>query len=800
MKKSLECRRTKLSFLSLLAVMALLSASSSPSVSASEAPFPLPDRSSSSLRTPRTLQEAGISTNEIISQAPEPPATPEPTSPSTPATITTPYAPIPVRGGASFTSGPGIGYESSFLGMDGFFPISQTPGQNLTYVQGRLLLDTNGGNPGGNVTVGYRDFDPSSGRILGGYVGVDLRDTGNKTFSQLGAGVEAVFSGIEFRVNGYLPLGDRRREVDSQSFTSTSISGGSGTTTATNIRFQGNSLFFDLPAASTLTTTRFTRALDEVALGGFDVEAGVKLAQLAPGSDLRSYLGLYYYSGEGVSGFVGVRGRLALRVNDAFTTGLSVQSDREFGTTAVATINLQFPKGGRKPSGQPGDNWARMGDSTIRNQAVAVTQRDRTTTTKTVQTVGSGSGGTVVAQNPATGQPWVFQHAVLGAAGGNGTFESPFGTVAAALTAAPGGTGNDIVYVQAGPNPGIPAFTLKDGVQVLSSGVVQTLATVQGGTVNLPLSGSGTLPTVTGTVTMGNNSTLAGFNVTPPSNNSGIVANRVQNVTVRQNQVSVSSNPFNPGIELENVTGTATVTGNTVETVGSSFGQVPGINVRLNATTLAQLTLTGNNITTSGNSSDGIWVNPVFNSTITTATVTGNTITTGGIFSYGILVNPVSNSTITTATVTGNTITTNGFSSYGVFVNPAFDSTITTATLTDNTITTNWANSDGILVQPQDRAIISALTLTNNTIPRAGRDSVRIENQGGQPLCVAMTGNRSQNPNVAAGGVDFNLFPGGQPFRVINLPTVSANNVSGTFRYNGAVAPAAPFANVTTCP
>ncbi|MBM0745464.1 right-handed parallel beta-helix repeat-containing protein [Phormidium sp. CLA17] len=635
MRKLLNYYSPGLTLLGLIAGTAL---SFMPSLTsqAVEAPS-LSPATAHALDAPRTLKEAKISTAEILGQAPETPAVPAPSTPATPATPTSSYTPIPIRGGVSFNSGPGVGYESSFFGLEGFVPLTQTPGKTLTYAQGRLLLDTNGGNPGSNFALGYRDFDPSSGRIVGGYVGVDVRDTGRTTFSQLGAGVEVVLPGVEFRVNGYLPVGDRRREVASQSFTdtastststSTSLSGGSGVTAPTTLRFQGNSLLFDSPTASTLTTTtrnqttRFTRALDEVSLAGLDAEAGVKLAQLSPGSDLRSYLGLYYYSGEGVSGFVGVRGRLALRVNDTLTAGLAVQGDREFGTTAVATVSLQFPTIGRKTTGQPADNWARVGDSAIRNQAVAVTERTRTSTrteiTQTTQTVGSGSGGTVIVQNPATGQPYVFQHAVLGAAGGSGTFESPFGTVLAAITAAPG-DGNGIVYVQAGTNPGIPAFTIQDGVQVLSSGVAQPLATVQAGTVQLPLSGTGTLPRVAGTVTMGNNTTLGGFNITG-FGGVGVRGTDLRNVTIQDNVITAVGN--NPGIFLDgNLTGAVTLRRNTIGT-GLNIGML----LSPNQAVATPLTIDVSNNTVQNTADVGIRVQAQGNTTAT-ATIANNTVT-----------------------------------------------------------------------------------------------------------------------------------------------------------------------------
>ena len=110
---------------------------------------------------PRTLKEAGMTTTEIIGQTSDAPTTtPSPASPTTPTDPV--YSTIPAQVGGSFTSGPGAGYDRSFVGIDGFVPLMQTPGKDLTYLQGRLLLSTDGSNPGGNVLVGYRRFSPAT--------------------------------------------------------------------------------------------------------------------------------------------------------------------------------------------------------------------------------------------------------------------------------------------------------------------------------------------------------------------------------------------------------------------------------------------------------------------------------------------------------------------------------------------------------------------------------------------------------------------------------------------------------------
>ena len=613
----------------------------------------------------------------------------------------------------------------------------------------------------------------------------------------MSGGVEALLPSVEFRVNGYLPLSDRRREVGSESFTSTSLSGRNTETTAPTLRFQGNSLLFELPSASTLTTKTTTRSINEISLGGFDAEAGVKLAQLSPTSDLRSYLGLYYYGGEGVSA-LGVRGRLALTLNNTLTAGLSIQGDPEFGTTAVAMVRLRFPGTVRTATGKPAENWARMGEGVMRNQTVAVTQRVRTSTSLSTQMVGTGTGGSVVAQNPVTGQPYVFEHAVLGAGGGNGTFENPFGTVAAAISAAPE-DGNGIVYVQSGTNPGIPAFTIKDGVQVLSTGPVQTLATQQE-TVRLPLSGTG-MPTVTNTVTMGNNTLVSGFAITPRTGNVGIGATAVQNVTIRDNQVLTNGDNA-PAIRLRSVAGTATVNNNQLQSTGivsvAAFN-FSAISVHLTRTKLTALTVLNNKITASGTFVGGVGVLPESSGSITTANISGNTITTSGNAGYAVYVYPSIDGSITTANILSNTITTSGNLGHGVMVPPTNSGSIANANISGNTITTSGVNSWGIFVNPQTTAFIGSLTVANNRIPQSGSDSVFILNLlPRQPICVSVTGNLTQNPGGS--GVNFRFESGGVPFRVVDLPNLSFNNNGGTFIYDGSMAPGINFQTVTRCP
>lgn len=427
---------------------------------------------------------------------------------------------IPARAGAGYTTSGG-GYDG-FGSFEGFIPLTQTPGKNLLYLVGRLLLD-NDANLGGNVLLGYRFSNPSANLVYGAYLGYDSRNTGESVFSQIGFGFEALGAGWDARVNAYVPVGNTRQTV-----AESLLDGG---TQLNSLRFEGN--FF---RASGTRQQILTRQL-EVAMAGFDGEAGGRLFQFGNGGDVRGYAGLYYLSGGENS--VGVRGRLEARPLNFLTLGLAVQHDRIFGTNVIGTIALSFPS--RQTRGlQPETAVARLGDMPYRVNAIAVDHRTEVTRTSRPFTDG-------VLTNPATGQPYLFQHVVLGATDGNGTVENPFGIVQSALNATRA-DGNDIVYVQSGTNPGIPAFTVPDRVQVLSTGVPQQLPANFLGqffpAYPLPLSGSGVLPSVTGTVTLRSDTVLSGFHITSATG-PGVTFNTVNRVEIRDN---IIRNTTSPGI------------------------------------------------------------------------------------------------------------------------------------------------------------------------------------------------------------------------------------------------------------
>ena len=89
--------------------------------------------------------------------------------------------------------------------------------------------------------------------------GYDNRDTGGGHFNQIGVGVESLGQVWDFRVNGYIPIGDTRKQVNQQITT--------GLVFSTPF-FQGNALI--LQGQQQRQTTRTY----EAAMTGFDAEVG----------------------------------------------------------------------------------------------------------------------------------------------------------------------------------------------------------------------------------------------------------------------------------------------------------------------------------------------------------------------------------------------------------------------------------------------------------------------------------------------------------------------------------------------
>ncbi len=472
---------------------------------------------------------------------------------------------IPARAGAGFST-PGSGYEGTF-NVESFIPLLQTPGEEITFLEARFYLDDDA-HTGGNLMLGHRFYERDDNRIWGGYLAYDNRQTANNSFHQFGFGLESLGEVWDFHFNAYLPFGDRRQLDRDASFANVLNS---------SARFQGNLLLLD----SLIERQRLL--VYEAAAGGFDLEAGARLAHWEQG-DLRGYGGIYFYDAPGSDSTFGWRLRLDADVNRSMNLGLALQGDRLFGTNLIFSVALTLP--GIRPAGPIGAAeivQARLGEPLLRNPNIVLD-----TQTEAERSV---ERNIMPLMNPEEEEAYRFFHVTLGATGGDGTFERPFGTVQEALNATLS-DGNDVVYVDAGNRVSIPAFTIPDRVQVLSQGPVQLLGGLpfpgfprtqvrlpfspvlnysDGILVQLPLSGDGNFPVIQGggadLVQLGDRTVLAGFRLSGASGNA-IVGNNIRDVELRDNRIE---NAGERGIFFNNVVGSVVMFDNQI---GGSQGGV----------------------------------------------------------------------------------------------------------------------------------------------------------------------------------------------------------------------------------
>ena len=487
------------------------------------------------------------------------------------------------RVGANSESG---GIPDSLTAFDGFFPVQQSPGHNVTFFNSRLNIDFDSSNSlGGTVLLGHRSYSSEQERILGGYLAFDVRDTGDSTFPQVGFGFERLGKRWDIRANGYVPVGNTRQRTDRDIYTSSTSNTEIGETA-----FRGNLLSTTFTTTSTDVFTQIDRF--EVALGGFDVEVGTSLARWNEHGALRLHGGVYYLGGHDVSA-VGGRGRIEIVPAESIRLMAGIQGDPVFDVRGFFAASFLFPtprsfkaevnSGEREEAiAAVGETVIRLADPIYRDFNVVVDDHSEVESLTTVSTTREE----VPYINPATGEPWRFTH-VATRGGINGTFESPFRLLQDGLDATVG-DGNDIVYVALADDARVPPFTIPDNVQVLSTGPLQELAATLAGTsitsVVLPGSSDGNFPDVTDTARMGSNTKLSGFDITGMTDSALIVP------TGTRGWVEISDNTMtslvDDGVEIEDISGglDLILTRNAISSVndtGIDVGRISGSNTTL---------------------------------------------------------------------------------------------------------------------------------------------------------------------------------------------------------------------------
>ncbi|MBD2186933.1 right-handed parallel beta-helix repeat-containing protein [Pseudanabaena mucicola] len=663
-------------------------------------------------------------------------------------------------------------YNGGGAGIDGNtsvglrIPLNQTP-DNFLYVTPQIRVFNNG-KIGSNLIVGYRSLDEAAKHILGGYVAYDNRDTGALFFQQISAGLEFFAETFDLRLNAYMPVGQSTVQL--------------GETLLGTGKFIGNQFGIDRD-----------RRID-AALGGVDVEAGTTLNITGLDGYLRPYAGTYFYTAANSTGALGIRGGLGY-YGSLINAGISVQNDRVFGTSILFNIGVNI---GNRPSSKPPTLLERMNESVVRNGSVMIenqTVRDQ-----------------LIVINPLTGQPYSFfivADNTTGLLGNPNVVSYANFTDAVANAEALGSDGIVFAYAPAGfPAPTAGGFTIPDQVQVISSAASMiNLPSLVGGNflTSLPLpSDTGVFPIITDTVTLatgGTNQALIGFAINKDvatGANAGIIGNNNVNATIANNIVTITapsstgvgtsgrgivlvgasgntnilnnqvSNAIAEGIRLDNVSGTAVISGNTVVNTIQPDTQTnveAGILVR-NNTGNADLTIANNivrdNTATAGVVEiDGIEFSlcrvyadlPACTAAANAiVNITGNTIQniTGandGADGIDINLGNFANATINITNNTLDNIVNKGIS-FG-----AVDGSVGTTTIANNQISNVGGAAIQVRVgetanggQSSVRAAVQNNTLTNTETGSADDAAIILRSQNTATLCVRFEGNTLDNP------------------------------------------------------
>lgn len=204
--------------------------------------------------------------------------------------------------------GRGIGYEDGYTTLEAF-RIDDTHSEfamPFLDIRGHVF---NNGKLAGSIGIGGRGLIESINQNIGVYFYYDVRRVGKGlTANQLSPGIELVGKRMEYRVNGYFPVG----KVEGHKY---------------DRKFEENSI----------------RSKRYHTMTGFDSEVGLHLTQSTK-YDIYAGAGPYYFQTSRVDSWGG-RARLLGRYKEYITLELAYSYDHLFNSIVQGSVALTFPFG-----------------------------------------------------------------------------------------------------------------------------------------------------------------------------------------------------------------------------------------------------------------------------------------------------------------------------------------------------------------------------------------------------------------------------------------------------------------------
>lgn len=336
---------------------------------------------------------------------------------------------------------------------------------------------------GGDLGLGYRQIILNNEYVIGGYALMGRYQTNyHNMFTQLTLGTELFGTIWEGRAHLYQPTSKRTKFVSSRS---------------EGFSFQGNKLLG-------IQTTTY-----EHAEGGADVEVG-RVVPWIP--KLRGFAG-YYRNGIGNDhkDINGGYGRFEYRYNNHFTFTLSDAYDRYQGNFFAVGVRMSI---GSPEGTVPLTAEQRMTDYSVRRRDVFTYTSNYSVPFTSVEN---------------------FYFVAGQSTSGNGTFETPYGTIQEAITAAnSGGNTNNYVYVCNCSNTS--SYTYDLGGQLNIGPNTKLIGSGGSFTYNnttVPSLCGSARPTLVGSLYLPGNNELTNFNITGTgtTQNAGVIVSG-QNITL----------------------------------------------------------------------------------------------------------------------------------------------------------------------------------------------------------------------------------------------------------------------------
>jgi len=436
------------------------------------------------------------------------------------------------------------GYDAGYTNIGAFIPFAIEGEEAIVFVDVRGLLSYDDGGGGANVGAGWRWWMRDVDRLIGLSAWYDTSNGGiGPNFHQLGLSFESLGRYVDYRINGYIPMGEHDHY---------------GVSTLNNVAScMGNNIVF----------TRSTEVAQ--AYTGFDIETGGPLPLIGR-YGINGYVGGYHFMGAGASGgsFSGVSGRFMSQINEDVQFGMQVTNDHAFG------LNTQFQVFVSLPNGVP-SRWMR--NPTVQDRLTQSVYRQYRAITRTeiVQTQEA-------AINPDTDLPYFVAFIDPNqTVGGTGTDENPFNSIAQynALTDAQKGQ-FDVIVVEGRTDgtsinldTGLGTATPNLGMRLLNNqrlwgaNVVHDFVTPTG-TFQFLCSDGGTSPILVNQQTAGNNV------ITVANNNevSGLTIDGTNSLGVQNFGVVSQAGGITGGFNINNNTFRSTQGAVQIAHSGSALG------------------------------------------------------------------------------------------------------------------------------------------------------------------------------------------------------------------------------------